>query len=84
MLSAFMNKFRDAERESELLVVTWSIGRLLKAETLNPFVMEWKNKWLNSSPDLIKLSGRGFHQAQLQAEIIWRREELERVESNIS
>lgn len=52
----------DVLRENEdCLVVTWPIGCLLKAVVSDCFMMEWKNKWLNSSPNLITLSGRGFH-----------------------
>lgn len=49
-------------RENEhCWAVTWSIGFLLKVVMLDSFMMEWKNKWLNSSPSLITLSGRGLH-----------------------
>ena len=52
----------DVLRENEhCWVVTWSIGFLLKVVMLDSFMMEWKTKWLNSSPSLITLSLRGFH-----------------------
>lgn len=44
-------------RENEhCWAVTWC-GFLLKVVMLDSFMMEWKNKWLNSSPSLITLSG---------------------------